>query len=138
MTEPRFQKRTLFLIAYLVFAILPIYWMVNMSFKTNEEIVASFSLWPQHFTWDNYRTIFTDPSWYSGYINSLIYVGINMVISLTVALPKPLKSTWARERFIALHMIFVRMIPLAPTREPATISTVFSMTKPAAQPARPE
>ena len=34
MTEPRFQKRTLFLIAYLVFAVLPIYWMVNMSFKT--------------------------------------------------------------------------------------------------------
>ena len=38
-----FHKRTLFLIAYLVFAILPIYWMVNMSFKTNEEILSSFS-----------------------------------------------------------------------------------------------
>ena len=83
----RFQKRTLFLIAYLVFAVLPIYWMVNMSFKTNDEILSSFSLWPQNFTWDNYKTIFTDPSWYSGYINSLIYVAINMGISLTVALP---------------------------------------------------
>ena len=51
----------------------PIYWMVNMSFKTNEEILSSFSF-PQHFTWDNYKTIFTDESWYSGYINSLIYV----------------------------------------------------------------
>lgn len=58
-----------------------------MSFKTNQEIVASFSLFPQHFTWDNYRTILTDPSWYSGYINSLIYVAINTVISITVALP---------------------------------------------------
>ena len=87
MNDKRFQKRTLFLIAYLVFAILPIYWMVNMSFKTNEEILSSFSLWPQHFTWDNYKTIFTDESWYSGYINSLIYVAINTVISLTVALP---------------------------------------------------
>ena len=27
-----------------------------MSFKTNEEILSSFSLWPQHFTWDNYKT----------------------------------------------------------------------------------
>ena len=35
MNESRFQKRTLFLIAYLVFAILPVYWMINMSFKTN-------------------------------------------------------------------------------------------------------
>ena len=71
------QKRTVFLIAYLLFAVLPIYWMVNMSFKTNNEILSSFSFWPQDFTWANYKTIFTDVSWYSGYINSLIYVAIN-------------------------------------------------------------
>ncbi|MBP6676805.1 MAG: carbohydrate ABC transporter permease, partial [Vitreoscilla sp.] len=87
MNTGRFQKRSLFLIVYIVFALLPIYWMVNMSFKTNEEILSSFSLWPQHFTWANYATIFTDESWYSGYINSLIYVAINTVISITVALP---------------------------------------------------
>ena len=39
----RLQKRSLFLVAYLIFAILPIYWMVNMSFKSNEEILSSFS-----------------------------------------------------------------------------------------------
>ena len=50
---------------YAVLAGLPIYWMVNMSFKTNEEILSSFSLFPQHFTWANYKTIFTDESWYS-------------------------------------------------------------------------
>ena len=73
MNEPRFQKRSLFLIAYLVFAILPIYWMVNMSLKTNTEIVSTFTFWPRELTWDNYKVIFTDRSWYSGYINSLIY-----------------------------------------------------------------
>ena len=57
MDERRFKKRTIFLIVYLVFAILPVYWMVNMSFKTNEEILSTFSLWPQHFTTDHYRTI---------------------------------------------------------------------------------
>jgi glycerol transport system permease protein len=31
------------LVLYLVFALLPIYWMVNMSFKTNEEILSGFS-----------------------------------------------------------------------------------------------
>ena len=60
MNERRFKKRTVFLIAYLIFALLPIYWMVNMSFKTNQEILSSFSLLPQAFTWDNYKTIFTD------------------------------------------------------------------------------
>ena len=66
MTKPKFQARTLFLIAYIVFALLPIYWMVNMSFKTNAEILSSFAFFPKNFTWDNYKTIFTDPSWYSG------------------------------------------------------------------------
>jgi glycerol transport system permease protein len=32
-------------------------------------------------------TILTDPSWYMGYVNSLIYVVMNTVISVTVALP---------------------------------------------------
>ncbi|MEO9102495.1 MAG: hypothetical protein ABI212_07175, partial [Burkholderiaceae bacterium] len=31
------QGRTWFLLAYFVFALLPIYWMINMSFKTNGE-----------------------------------------------------------------------------------------------------
>ena len=62
MNEERFQKRRLLLACYIVFALLPIYWMVNMSFKTNEEILSSFSFFPQHFTWSNYKTIFTDPA----------------------------------------------------------------------------
>ena len=98
------QKRSLFLIAYIVFALLPIYWMVNMSFKTNEEILSHFSLWPQHFTWANYATIFTDESWYSGYINSLIYVGINTVISITVALPAA--YAFSRYSFIGDKHVF--------------------------------
>jgi glycerol transport system permease protein len=39
---------------------------------------------PPSFDAANYATIFTDPTWYTGYINSLIYVGLNTVISLTV------------------------------------------------------
>src|SRR5256885_1776705 len=105
MTEDRrFHKRTLFLVAYLLFAVLPIYWMVNMSFKTNEEILSSFSLWPQHFTWANYQAIFTDASWYSGYINSLIYVAINTVISLTVALPAA--YAFSRYQFLGDKHVF--------------------------------
>ena len=77
MDDKRFKKRTLFLFAYLVFAILPVYWMINMSFKTNEEILAAFSLWPKHFTFDHYKLIFTDESWYSGYINSITYVAVS-------------------------------------------------------------
>ena len=31
---------------FLVFLLLPIYWLVNMSFKTNAEIVSTMTLWP--------------------------------------------------------------------------------------------
>ena len=58
-----------------------------MSFKTNEEILGTFSLFPVNFTFDNYIVIFTDPSWYWGYLNSMTYVTMNTVISLLVALP---------------------------------------------------
>ena len=105
MTEARFHKRSIFLAAYLVFALLPIYWMVNMSLKTNEEILSQFSLWPSSFTWSNYVTIFTDPSWYSGYINSLMYVLINTVIAITVALPAA--YAFSRYRFLGdKHLFF--------------------------------
>ena len=72
---------------YIVFLMLPIYWLLNMSFKTTNEILGAFTLWPQDFTLDNYRKIFTDSTWYGGYINSLTYVVINTAISVTAALP---------------------------------------------------
>ncbi len=72
---------------YLLFLMLPIYWLLNMSLKTNTEILNDFTLWPSELTLDNYRTILTDPSWYMGYVNSLIYVVMNTAISLAVALP---------------------------------------------------
>ena len=37
---------------------LPIYWLLNMSFKTTTEIINTYSLWPQNFTLENYKTIF--------------------------------------------------------------------------------
>ncbi|SPK71794.1 putative ABC transporter permease [Cupriavidus taiwanensis] len=93
-----------FLLAYLVFAIVPIYWMVNMSFKTNEEIVSTLSLWPGQFTLEHYQTIFTDPSWYSGYLNSMIYVAMNTVISIGVALPAA--YAFSRYQFIGDKHVF--------------------------------
>ena len=49
---------------YIVFLMLPIYWLLSMSFKTTNEILGGFSPWPQQFTLDNYRKIFTDRTWY--------------------------------------------------------------------------
>jgi glycerol transport system permease protein len=101
----RITRQGVVMTVYLIFLLLPIYWLLNMSFKTNEEILSTFSLWPQDFTLANYKTIFTDPSWYSGYINSIIYVVMNTVISVTVALPAA--YAFSRYRFLGdKHLFF--------------------------------
>jgi len=90
---------------YIVFLMLPIYWLVVMSLKTNQDIVGGFSVLPTRITLENYRVIFTDPAWYSGYVNSLIYVSINTVLSIGVALPAA--YAFSRYRFLGdKHLFF--------------------------------
>lgn len=99
------KKKSLGLIFYLVLLMLPIYWMLNMSLRTNADILGSFALYPENLTFENYIKIFTDSSWYSGYINSITYVTINTVISLIAALP----AAYAFSRYSFLgdkHMFF--------------------------------
>jgi glycerol transport system permease protein len=90
---------------YILFLMLPIYGLLTMSFKTTNEILGGFSFFPQQFTLANYTKIFTDPTWYNGYINSLIYVVINTVISVSVALPAA--YAFSRYRFLGdKHLFF--------------------------------
>ncbi|WP_050479936.1 carbohydrate ABC transporter permease [Herbaspirillum rhizosphaerae] len=97
--------RVLTLALYIAFTLIPLYWLFNTSLKTNEETLAVFTLWPNQPTLDNYKVIFTDASWYSGYINSIIYVAINTVLSLLVALPAA--YAFSRYRFLGdKHMFF--------------------------------
>ena len=90
---------------YILFLMVPIYWLASMSLKTNGEITGGFSLWPRSPTLANYKVIFTDPSWYHGYINSIIYVVMNTAISLAVALPAA--YAFSRYRFLGdKHLFF--------------------------------
>jgi glycerol transport system permease protein len=101
---------------YIFFLLLPIYWLVNMSLKTNDEILSIFSLWPQNLTFDNYRVIFTDASWYSGYINSMIYVSINVVISVCFALPAAYafsRYSFVGDKHLFFWLLTNRMAPPA-------------------------
>jgi glycerol transport system permease protein len=110
------KKRSVIPILYIAFLMLPIYWLVAMSFKTTNEILSGFSLFPQTFTLDNYKAIFTDPTWYWGYINSIIYVSMNTVLSVMVALPAA--YAFSRYRFLGDKQLFFwlltnRMAPAA-------------------------
>ncbi len=110
------KKKTIGLLIYFALMVLPIYWMLNMSLRSNADILASFALYPKDITFVNYLKIFTDPSWYMGYVNSMIYVFINTAISLAVALPAA--YAFSRYRFLGDGQIFFwlltnRMAPAA-------------------------
>ena len=110
------KKRSIVPVVYILFLMLPIYWLITMSFKTTNEILEGFSLFPETFTLDAYKTIFTDPSWYWGYINSIIDVSLNTILSLMVALPAAYAVS--RYRFLGDKTLFFwlltnRMAPIA-------------------------
>ncbi len=103
-SRSRLKKRILLGI-YIVLLMLPIYWLLNMSLQTNSEILGSMTLWPQNLTFDNYARIFSNPSWYMGYVNSLMYVVMNMIITMLVALPAA--YAFSRYKFIGdKHLFF--------------------------------
>jgi glycerol transport system permease protein len=98
------KSKTMGLILYFIFLFLPIYWMINMSLRTNADILGSLAFYPTDPTFKNYIKIFTDSSWYWGYINSIIYVTINTLISLTVALPAA--YAFSRYQFVGDKQFF--------------------------------
>lgn len=101
---PKVRISAIVTIFYLIFLLVPIYWLVIMSFKSNSEILSSFTLFPDDFTLKNYQVILQDPSWYMGYVNSFIYVSLNTVISLSVALPAA--YAFSRYRFFGDNHLF--------------------------------
>jgi len=99
------KRKWLGLCLYLIFLMLPIYWLVIMSFKSNEEILGQLTFWPQTLSFDNYVKIFSDPTWYMGYVNSILYVLMNVIITLITALPAA--YAFSRYRFLGdKHLFF--------------------------------
>lgn len=101
---------------YILLLMTPIYWLVSMSFKTNLEITTRFTLFPEGFTLDNYAKVFGDDRWRAVFANSLMYVSLNTVISVLVALPAA--YAFSRYKFFGdKHLFFWlltnRMAPAA-------------------------
>ena len=112
----RLKHSPLVMAIYLLFLMIPIYWLINMSLKTNTEITQTFTLIPRDLTFANYRTILTDPSWYMGYVNSIIYVAMNTVISVAVALPAAYafsRYTFMGDKHLFFWLLTNRMAPPA-------------------------
>ena len=91
-------------VIYVAFIVTPIYWLFVMSLKTTREIETSFIPYPQAPTLENFELIFSDHAWYLGYLNAVIYVLINVAISVTVAIPAA--YAFSRYRFFGDRLLF--------------------------------
>jgi glycerol transport system permease protein len=70
--------------------------------------MAGFVPWPAAPTFDTYAFIFGDPDWTWGYVNALIYVCLNVIISVTVAVPAA--YAFARYRFPGSRTLFFGLL----------------------------
>jgi len=92
------------LVAYAIYLVLPLYWLLSMAVRTNSDIVGAFSVLPAAPTWANFAEIFSNPVWYQAFGNSLAYVTINSLISLAVAIPAA--YAFSRYRFLGDKQLF--------------------------------
>lgn len=114
-------------LVYVALLMTPVYWLLIMSFKTNDEIGGGLTLYPHDFSVANYAMILTDSDWYMGYVNAIIYVLINVAISVTVALPAA--YAFSRNDFFGHRMLFFGLLMfrmLAPAILLAPFVQIFS------------
>ncbi len=109
-------------LAFALFVLTPVWWLVAMSFKSNKEIFSGLTLWPAAPDLSNFRLILTDPDWYGGYINAAIYVAINVAISVGVAIPAA--YAFSRRRFVGQRALFFGLLSFR-MMAPAILLTPF-------------
>lgn len=111
-----FRGSNLIGFVFLIFLGFPVYWMVTTSFKAPAEVlVASPSILPTSFSFENYILAFDKEYFIGSIINSAIIVSITVLISLVLALTA--SFALARMKFrgkstLTVFLLLVQMVPL--------------------------
>ena len=72
---------------YCVYLALPLYWLLAISVQQNADITGAFSIFPREPSLKNFMELWMNPVWSRSFINSLTYVVINTLLSISLALP---------------------------------------------------
>ena len=108
---------TIFVIC--VIMLLPFFWMFMSSFKSGLEIIRiPPTLWPEHFTFRNYSTIFRRLAFSLNFFNSFVVSGVSTVVALFTS--SLTGFVFSKYRFRGKEVIFMSfigalMIPFAVT-----------------------
>jgi N,N'-diacetylchitobiose transport system permease protein len=103
-------------VVILVVMLFPVYWMVSTAFKPGRDALAYTPQWfPAHPTLQNFRDAMGRAYFWSDVKNSLIIVGVVVLLSLVLAFLAALALAkfrfYGRKAFIVL-VIGVQMVPL--------------------------
>ncbi len=93
---------------FVVLVMVPVYWMIAISLQTPGSVAGELNLIPREPTLANFAYILTEPDWYWGYVNALLYVSINVLISVGVALPAA--YAFSRFRFPGHRVLFFSLL----------------------------
>jgi len=101
------------LIAVLIVVLYPLIYIVSSSFSSPQAVVSGrVWLFPVEFSLKGYTAVLNNPRIWLGYYNSLIYmvVGTLISVSLTFALAYPLSKRTFYGRSPIMYMIIITMI----------------------------
>ena len=89
---------------YCVYLALPLYWLLAISVQQNTDITGAFSIFPQEPSLKNFMELWMNPVWSRSFINSLTYVVINILLSISLALPAA--YAFSRYQFLGDRQLF--------------------------------
>ena len=104
------------LVAAMVVALFPFWWMIDTSLKRPVDIFSGVALWPQHLTGSNYHRLFASYHFGSFLVNSILVVAASVLVSLVLGTLAAYGLARFRLRFgvdrLALYgVLLVRMLP---------------------------
>ena len=89
---------------YCVYLALPLYWLLAISVQQNADITGAFSIFPQDPGLKNFMELWMNPVWSRSFVNSLTYVVINTLLSISLALPAA--YAFSRYQFLGDRQLF--------------------------------
>jgi multiple sugar transport system permease protein len=109
-------SRAAVLTAILAVVLLPIYWLLSTSLKSNREITQEATLYPHLPTLDNYVRLFSDRRFGAFLTNSLVVTAISVVVALVFgtlgayAIAR-FRLPFGLERKVGLALLTLRIVP---------------------------
>lgn len=103
-------------VVLLAIVLLPIYWMVSTSLKSNKEITQETTLYPHEPSFDNYVRLFSEKQFANYLTNSIVVT----LVSVTIALVFGSLGAYAIARFrlpyrleqkVGLSLLTMRIVP---------------------------